>query len=410
MPEPRSLRHVAGSIAVALASLALVLGILEVAARLVRPRGGGKEEQTTARYTQYDPTLGWRKIPGSRATFHRREYTVDVAINSLGLRGPEHAYAAAPGTWRLVSLGDSFVEGQGVADEQTTTRLIESMLASPGCAVETINGGTIGYSTDQEYLFYREQGRRYAPQVVVLFFYYNDVVFTISERYYGRPKPLLVFRDGVPKLSRPPYQEPRVDAAAQAEGAAEAGGSALAAWVRGRLRRGAPGAYNALAKFGFWAPLRAVPPQREMLVYRTAAPRFVDQAWDKTAAILGALQHAVDADGARVLLVYVPSRMEVSDRDWELTRATYGLAEGEWDRALVRRRLAGIAQAAGLAFLDLTPALSREDHGALGGPYYEYDGHWNPRGHRIAADAIALALREREWLPSCAGAHVGAAR
>jgi lysophospholipase L1-like esterase len=404
MTAPRSrARTILGNLGLGLASTGLMLGGLEVAARLVQPRGGGKEEQTTARYTEYDPTLGWRKKANGRATFHRREYTIDVSINGNGLRGPERPYAAAPGTWRILTLGDSFVEGQGVTDEATATRLLETSLRGPGCAVETINGGTIGYSTDQEYLFYVEEGSRYAPQLVVLFFYYNDILSTTSENYYGRPKPLLVFRGGVPKLSRPARWEPRPEPPPQADTAVETHrGSALAAWVRDRMRRGAPRAYNALSRLGLWAPIRPIPARREMYVLRKDPPRFVEQAWDKTAAILETLRQRVEAGGARLLVVYVPSRMEVSDRDWELTRLTYGLDDGEWDRSRVRERLRALGVASRFATLDLTAALRRADRGLLGGPYYVYDGHWNALGHRIAAREVAAFLKAQGWLPACA--------
>jgi hypothetical protein len=139
-----------------------------------------------------------------------------------------------------------------------------------------------------------------------------------------------------------------------------------------------------------------------MYVLRKDQPRFVEQAWDKTAAILETLRQRVEAGGARLLVVYVPSRMEVSDRDWELTRLTYGLDDSEWDRSRVRERLRALGVASRFATLDLTGALRRADRGLLGGPYYVYDGHWNALGHRIAAREVAAFLNAQGWLPACA--------
>jgi hypothetical protein len=398
------LRRWLANLALGLASLAVVLLVLEVGARLVlRGQGGGKEEQTTALYTEYDPVLGWRKKAGARASFHRREYDVDVTINSRGLRGPERDYPAAPDAVRLLTLGDSFVEGQGVPVEATATALLESQLGVPGCRVEAVNGGTIGYSTDQEYLFYTEEGHKYAPRTVVLFLYYNDVVFTLSEWYYGRPKPLLTFQTGsAPELKAPaPFTPRRREPAAESEPPA-ARGSALFGWIRDRLKRGAPRSYDALAALGLWPKIRVISPPREMFVYRKAPPPFVTRAWEQTGAILGALRERVEGDAAHLLVVYVPSRMEVSDRDWDLTKITYGITEPEWDPALAGQQLAALGRSRGFPVLDLTPALRREAQGALGGPYYVHDGHWNATGQRVAAAEIATLLKAQGWLGACA--------
>jgi hypothetical protein len=92
--------------------------------------------------------------------------------------------------------------------------------------------------------------------------------------------------------------------------------------------------------------------------------------------------------------------MEVSDRDWDVTRLSYGMDEPVWDRTLVRRRLEEVGRAVGFPVLDLTPAL-REAQGPLRDMYLTYDGHWTAAGHRAAGEAVADFLRGRGWLPPC---------
>src|SRR5688572_3037601 len=101
--------------ALVLVSVAVTLAVLEGTARLLLPADvQGKEAGTIALYTEHDPLLGWRKKPGAKAVFNRREYTVEVAINSLGLRDVERPYAAPASTFRVLALGDSFVEAYSV--------------------------------------------------------------------------------------------------------------------------------------------------------------------------------------------------------------------------------------------------------------------------------------------------------
>src|SRR5689334_13060497 len=119
----------------ALLALGTALGALalEGAARLLlRPRGGGKEAQEGRFYTPAHPLLGWSKVPGARVTYRRGEYTVELQVNSLGLRDPERGYEPPPGTWRALALGDSFLEGYTVPLAETVTQVLERGLQQSG--------------------------------------------------------------------------------------------------------------------------------------------------------------------------------------------------------------------------------------------------------------------------------------
>jgi hypothetical protein len=88
--------------------------------------------------------------------------------------------------------------------------------------------------------------------------------------------------------------------------------------------------------------------------------------------------------------------MEVSDRDWELTRLRYGMDEASYDRGAVAGRLRDIAAAERIPLLDLTEPM-RAATGALSWPYYDFDSHWNRRGHEIAGREVDAFLRRQGW-------------
>jgi len=378
-------------------SVLLFLLVLEAAARLAaRWTGGGKERGDIALYTEHDPLLGWRKRPYGRAVFHRKEYTVEVVINSHGLRDPERAYAS-PGTFRVLALGDSFVEAYGVPLDQTVTQCLERSLQRSGLRAEVLNGGTAAYSTDQEYLFYKTEGVRYSPQVVVVFFYYNDVLYNARDDYHHAPKPVFDLVDGRLVLRGTPVPPPPASSPG-AEVRPSPEGAAALAWLQDRLWYGAPKAYNVLARTGIWPPIQPHHPPMQLKVYKRKPVAEIEDAWERTAAIIEALGREVRAHGAQLVLAYVPSRMEVSERDWDLTRLQYGMDDEHWDRGKVLSRLVQIGQGAGLRVLDLTRALRREE-GFRRGPYYVYDGHWNALGHRAVARELEAYLRGQGLLP-----------
>ena len=386
-----------------LASTLLTLLVFEAAVRVLRRgEGGGKEAGEILNYTGYDPILGWSKTPGARAVYRRREYTVEVAINRHGLRDPERGYDAPPGTARILALGDSFVEGYTVALPQTTTQVLEASLNGAGCPAEVINGGTAGYSTDQELLFYETEGHRYKPRVVVLFFHYNDVVYNDRQDYFGAPKPVFQMGEGPLCIHRLPVRRPtRSMVAEPAMETPGANGSALLEWVRERLWYGAPGAYDLVARLGLWPPMPRMDTRLELRVYERRKVDPIEDAWAKTAAILAALDGEARSRGARLLIVHVPSRLEIDDRTWRLSRRLYGWSATGWDPGQVARRLEDIGAQAGIPVLDLTEPLRRASKGWGGEPYFTYDGHWTVRGHRVAAGEVQRFLTDHRWLEDC---------
>jgi hypothetical protein len=141
-----------------------------------------------------------------------------------------------------------------------------------------------------------------------------------------------------------------------------------------------------------------VPLRLELRVYERRREPLIEDAWAKTGAILHGLATDVAQAGARLLIVGVPSRMEVDDRTWELTKVLYGADDAAWDRRQVMQKLAEIARRESVEFLDLTGVLSAAFGGGGPKPYFTYDGHWTDRGHAVAADAVASVLRRPGWL------------
>ena len=92
--------------------------------------------------------------------------------NSWGLRGPEPNLKAS---WRGIVLGDSYMQGLFVGDQETPTECLKRELASRLLApVEILNTGHLGYSPEQYYYTLAEYGRRFPPQFVVVSIFAND--------------------------------------------------------------------------------------------------------------------------------------------------------------------------------------------------------------------------------------------
>src|SRR5262249_49196629 len=141
----------------------------------------------------------------NRSIRHRtNEFNYMFRTNALGLRGPDVSFSARAGVRRIIVLGDSFVAGYGVSDEEILTNQLERLLNEVAAApvrsgsnsdaqrgagdsepakYQVVNVGRVGTSTIREYDLYERLGRRFHPDLVVLCYYLgNDLAEVVWEK------------------------------------------------------------------------------------------------------------------------------------------------------------------------------------------------------------------------------------
>lgn len=122
-----------------------------------------------------DIIVGHRNIPGFS------DPKRGIAIDGLGLRGPEVAIPKPPGVVRILCLGDSTTFGvwrNGVLDVRFTTSYpseLERVLHERGRRdVEVVNGGVMGYTTAHALRLLVTKLRAVAPDVITIRLGNND--------------------------------------------------------------------------------------------------------------------------------------------------------------------------------------------------------------------------------------------
>ncbi|MBI3252604.1 MAG: hypothetical protein HYZ52_04750 [Candidatus Omnitrophica bacterium] len=110
--------------------------------------------------------------------FHGKDrYGHPIRLNSRGYRDKEYSFDKLAGVYRILVLGDSVAFGDGVAVEDAFPDQLEDLLneAGPsGRKIEVINTGIRGYNTVQEFLLLKEEGLGYNPDLVLLCYVDND--------------------------------------------------------------------------------------------------------------------------------------------------------------------------------------------------------------------------------------------
>ncbi len=140
---------------------------------------------------EHDPILGWKYAANSEGYFSSKNngFRNKVRTNSKGLRDDEYTYKKDEGTRRILLLGDSVVAGFEVEREDVIDAQLEKLLNQEG-KYQVINAGVRGYGTDQSYLFLKNEGYKYSPDIIIYVFVKNDLEDNITvhnpERKFGK--------------------------------------------------------------------------------------------------------------------------------------------------------------------------------------------------------------------------------
>jgi lysophospholipase L1-like esterase len=381
-----------------LASLGLVFGfgVLEATVRALH--------LAQDRFWEPDPVLGVRLVPGDRGwwTQEDREFLVRVQINHEGLRDVEHQYAKPPGVFRILVLGDSFVEAMHVPLESTFPRQLQERLDrdSPAGKIEVISAGVSGYGTASEVLYFEQEGKRYEPDLVLLAFFPGNDVKNNSPTLEDTLKPVYG-PDGA--LQRVVGETAR----------SQPGGwrgllarSAAYHYCRQLLLLRHPRLAQVLVRRGWLkaAAIRTVPEQDGIPIdYGVYAPSLDPawrQAWGYTDALLLRLRGDVSATGSRFAIAVLCSRDQVYPRWWqEIVAAHPHMQNRQWDLDGPQRRMESWCAEHNVPCLPLAPAF--RSAAANSAPlHFHHDGHWTAAGHRLAAVELSRFLAQQRLVPT----------
>ncbi len=127
-----------------------------------------------------DKRFGHVHIPNSQA----RLQNTDIAINSLGMRGPE----VKPGdAKKILILGSSITLGWGVPEEKTLAAQLQQEL---GDRFQVLNGGVGNYNLSRSVAYFKEHWRQeIKPDLVILNYFINDA------EYLGPSADNFIFRN-----------------------------------------------------------------------------------------------------------------------------------------------------------------------------------------------------------------------
>lgn len=358
-------------------SSALALALGEVALRRLAP------QPLDAAYVWPDGTL--RHLPSFCYTYTRQEFSNAVSYNALGLRGREVSPTPAPGTLRLAFLGDSFVEGKQVGEDEVFTSRLEQLAAESGRELEIINGGVGGYGTSDELLLWERVIAPLRPHLVLVGFFPNDVRNNLERGWFE-------LRAGrVLQVREPP--RPRVR------------------WLYETQKSLVARLHLAYLLKSALLGAEAPDPRRGTLVedeevFAIRPSARIERGWALTLALLAELKRRVAAAGGRFAVVVFPTRFQVDAALWRAQAGRLGLDPAAFELEAPQRRLGEWAEREDVQLIELLADFRAANQ--QNSFYYRIDAHWNATGHRLAAGVLWRELLGRGLLDRFAAAPAAA--
>jgi len=184
------LKEISKNCLLVVGSVFFVFLILEVTVRIIY---GNQPIFTHPQVRHILTDYGYKLEPNQSGT-----YTLDqpVRTNSYGFRGAEWEMPKPEGRIRIMCLGDSLTFGNAVRIEETYPKVLERKLKEINPNIEVISTAVGGWNTFREADFFKNEGKHYEPDIVVIGFYVNDFTsrpqvlrpsLTKEGRWEGRP-------------------------------------------------------------------------------------------------------------------------------------------------------------------------------------------------------------------------------
>jgi lysophospholipase L1-like esterase len=346
---------------------AVTLGGFEAALRLFLPQ---KLYRFPPGIVRNDDDLVFTLAPGFRGRLRNPEYTTEVSINSLGLRGPEPEPKRL-GFRRILVLGDSFVSAFNMNEADTLVSVAERALkrTAAGDRLEVVNAGTPNYGTWHELRLFRRLAPLLHPDAVILCVYTgNDVENNLRPREVVVENGLLVSRKPVPGI--------------------------IPLGLRSWLQRES---MTYVFLWNAWNQIRpslgrtGSDPLKEFKDLVSRQPvSYLEDGYRITDDLLSLFRDEARHRELPLLIVLIPAEYQVYGRQFDDMVKHQGLDPEDFDLDLPDRRWAGMAKRLALPVLDLLPVFRSREAGPY--LYMSLDGHLTREGNRIAGEAIADAL------------------
>ena len=338
---------------------------------------------------EYDPDMGFR----ARAHFPADEVGL---TNQFGFNDRDYPLQKAPGTFRILVVGDSFGWAGGL--EGNYTALLETMFERRDGShkIDVINTGYPGTHTGEQLVMLKKYGLQYNPDLVILgFFAGNDFFDADPNRKRLVVNGCFVDIDrrhehrflGYPVITQSRallFLKQKYEIHNRAQKALDEG----KAWA---AATGQPAPYKNLPEDTFLNIQKA---KLEFFNTKTSAQRFgsnIDYIFES----ISEMNDLLKSRNIKFMVAIYPDEMQVSPNQFDTLVSKFALNREFYNLNLAQDVLRAFLESKQIPYLDLLDRFRTEEQKQ--DLYLFRNTHWNKAGNELAAEMLFQYLIKQPY-------------
>lgn len=321
---------------------------------------------------KYDIDLGWRFKENYSGTIIKNldsdeKVITKVSFNKDGFRDSNHNLIKPKDTKRIIVLGDSYTAGTAISDDQIFTNIFQKKLndnPDSEYKFEVMNVSVPAWSTDQHYIYLKQEGLSYKPDYIIIMITPNDI-----REAYGKG---FLYIDNENRLTKRKIKPlPR---------------ATRFFWhLSGRICTFQAIQYILGTNYGSFRNINTYFPStfytdneifNDKHLYLNKETPEVTRAKTLFAKMLSEIHALSEKNNSKLLLSVVPTKMEFDGT----------LSNEQYDPIKITKYVSGFANQQNIPYLDLNSLLKRQNDPLKN--YISWEYHFNESGHLFVANEL----------------------
>lgn len=380
------------------AALLMIVIAIMISEIVLRWQATLQEPIETRACRRFSPELHHELIPKTTCRSRYSEWDTTFSVNELGFRDQDVADTKPPDEFRVLLLGDSFIEGESVEVYETSSwRLEQELRKEMNRPVDVINMGVMSYSAIQYERLLKKWVDQLQPDFVIVAVdmsdFQNDYSYSFDLDEEGQFRNILFQQQmGVPHVALPGVS------------------GQLKYWLRTHsvLYATIADRTKQLLRRAFSIPEPTVflindPKSDPHYATRSDENARDPLMWEQSRKSILNIRDFLGEKNIPWFAVIYPYGHQAAPDEWAIGRLKNGFESGKIYPTTAADLLVEFGERNGFPAVNLVPTFQSAAKESGEFLYWPYDGHFTPKGHEVMAEELVSVILEPSSFKERAG-------